>query len=46
VDVTLNGNPDAVDTIVAVSLDSPAAAIRPILTPVTPKETAPVAAKP
>ena len=40
VDVTLDENPDAVDTIVAVSLDSPAAAISPIITPVTPKETA------
>ena len=43
VDVTLSGNPDAVDTVVVLSLDSPAAAISPIATPVTPRETAPVA---
>jgi alpha-L-fucosidase len=38
VDVTLNGNPPDVDTIVALSLASPAAEIKPIATPVTVKK--------
>jgi alpha-L-fucosidase len=38
VDVTLSGNPDAVDTIVALLLASPAAEIRPITMPVTVKK--------
>ncbi len=37
VDVLLSGNPDAVDTIVALSLDSPASAISPIPTEVSAK---------
>ena len=46
VDVTLSGNPaDEIDTIVALSLASPAAEIMPIATPVTVKETAAPAAK-
>jgi alpha-L-fucosidase len=38
VDVTLSGTPEAADTIVALSLASPASAISPIATPVTPAE--------
>jgi alpha-L-fucosidase len=34
VEITLNGNADAVDTIVALTLASPAAEIAPIATPV------------
>jgi hypothetical protein len=33
-EITLNGNADAGDTIVALTLASPAAAIAPIATPV------------
>ena len=40
VDVTLTGNPAAPDTIVALSLASPASDISPIATPATPKELA------
>jgi alpha-L-fucosidase len=35
VEITLNGNADAVDTIVALTLASPAAEIAPISTPVS-----------
>jgi alpha-L-fucosidase len=38
VDVTLSENPDAVDTIVALSLASPAVEIKPITTPIDGKE--------
>jgi alpha-L-fucosidase len=38
VDVTLSGNPDVVDTIVALSVASPSAQIRPIATPIHDKE--------
>jgi alpha-L-fucosidase len=38
IDITLTGNPDAVDTIVALSLASPAAKIKPIITPTTTKD--------
>jgi hypothetical protein len=44
VDVTLSENSDAIDTIVVLTLDSPAAAISPIITPVKPIEPAPVVA--
>jgi alpha-L-fucosidase len=37
VEITLNGNTDAVDTIIALTLASPAAEIKPITTPVTGK---------
>jgi hypothetical protein len=37
VDIMLTGNPDTVDTIVSLSLDSPAAEIAPIPTAVTSK---------
>jgi hypothetical protein len=35
VEITLNGNADAVDTIIALTLASPAVEIAPIATPVT-----------
>ena len=38
VEVTLSGNASAIDTIVQMTLASPAAEIKPIATPVTPKE--------
>jgi hypothetical protein len=38
VEITLNGNTDAVDTIIALTLASPAAEIKPITTPVTDKK--------
>jgi alpha-L-fucosidase len=38
VEITLNGNTDVVDTIVAITLASPAAEIKPIATTVTSKE--------
>ena len=38
VEITLNGNADAVDTIIALTLASPAAEIKPIATPVTGKK--------
>jgi hypothetical protein len=44
VDVTLSENSDAIDTIVVLTLDSPAAAISPVITPVKPIEPAPVVA--
>jgi alpha-L-fucosidase len=38
VEITLNGNVDTVDTIIALTLASPAGEIKPITTPVTGKE--------
>jgi alpha-L-fucosidase len=38
VEITLNGNADTVDTIVALTLASPAVEIKPITTPVTGKD--------
>jgi len=40
VEVALGANANAVDTIIAMTLDSPAAEIKPIATPVTPKAVA------
>jgi hypothetical protein len=40
VEVALGKAPDAVDTIIEITLDSPAAGIKPIPTPVTPKAAA------
>jgi alpha-L-fucosidase len=45
VDVTLNGNPDVVDTIVSLSLASPAADIMPITTEAQASAIAPIAGK-
>jgi hypothetical protein len=38
VEITLNGNGEALDTIIALTLASPASEIKPIATPVTRKE--------
>ena len=40
VEVALSKAPDAVDTIIEITLESPAAGIKPIPTPVTPKAAA------
>jgi alpha-L-fucosidase len=37
VEVTLSGNASAIDTIIQMTIESPAAEIKPIATPVTPK---------
>jgi hypothetical protein len=37
VEVALSGNVSAIDTIIQMTLESPAAEIKPIPTPVTPK---------